>query len=175
MTKTITDFDVKAKIIKVGQKRHLDELIDDPNPAIRKLVAKRGFKEHLDKLIGDKDLIVRAGVAESGNYDHLKQLAKDPSEYVRSAVARRNNLKINDILVKDPNSIVRAGVASVTTDPSHIQALHRDSSPAVRWSLTDNENTPLWRVKDIALHDPDEDTQYGASINYHHRTGNHPR
>lgn len=80
---------IKMKLIGVGQKHHLDKIVNDPDWRVRAEVARRGFKEHLDKLVNDPDVIVRAEVADAGHPEHLDKLVNDPNENVRWVVATK--------------------------------------------------------------------------------------
>lgn len=153
---------LKLRIAKIGQKRHLDRLIDDRDPDVRKAVAERGFEEHLDKLVDDQDILVKSAVINHGHERHLKKIsARDPgmahmivrhpkatkevlddlidhvSPYVRLEVALRGNKEHLDKLVNDYDPIVRQNVALIGADVHHQQLLN-DTSPSVRMDVARN-------------------------------------
>ena len=83
----------------------LDQLVDDPDKFVRRTVAKQ--KYGLERLIKDPSEIVRAAVAELGY--GLEQLINDPDAGVRKKVAgQRYGL---DQLINDPDAGVRRMVA----------------------------------------------------------------
>lgn len=115
-----TELRLKLKIAKVGQKHHLDRLINDDDPRVREAVADRGFKEHLDKLVNDPNSWVRSTVANHGHPEHLEKLITDPERRVRSTVASAGNEDQRLHLMMDDDDAVRmVAVAGANEDTRH--------------------------------------------------------
>lgn len=109
---------IKLKIASVGEKRHLDRLVNDGDAEVRSAVARRGFKEHLDKLVHDHHWFVRLHVAENGQKEHLDKLVHDPEDSVRRSVARKGFIDHLPILLADPNDVNR--IVAIRNSPSYV-------------------------------------------------------
>lgn len=66
--------EMKISIARKGQKHHVDRLVDDPSPSVRKAVAERGFDDHLRKLINDSNRQVRAAAYATRVMNYQKEL-----------------------------------------------------------------------------------------------------
>lgn len=153
---------IKMKITQMGQKHHLDKLVDDEHYAVRSAIAVRGFKEHLDRLVHDDHPDVRMSVASHGHQDHLDKLVHDPSPEVRKVVAKKGSVAnleklkddpdfyvhqaiihrgikhINDRYIDHPDQEIRQELASTTPEESHHAKLMWDPSWQVVSSLASN-------------------------------------
>lgn len=137
--KMYADYDLKRKIIEIGQKHHLDKLADDPEPGVRAMVAERGYKEHLDKLVDDPHPFVREvviipnpnSITPKPHKEHLDKLMKDSSADVRRRVARYGNDEHRDVLVNDREPEVREEAAWYGNQ-GHLDKLSNDPSRYVR-------------------------------------------
>jgi len=69
----------------IAHPKHVNSMINSPNPNMRKLAAFSGENKHLDKLVEDKDPIVRLHVARYGHRKHFEHLVNDPNKKVADA------------------------------------------------------------------------------------------
>lgn len=162
------EYDLKRKIIEIGQKHHLDKLVDDPDPGVRAMVADRGYKEHLDKLVDDPHPTVREVVilpdknsmTTRPHKEHLDKLVKDSSADVRRRVARYGNDEHRDILVNDREPEVREEVAWYGNQ-GHLDKLHNDKSYYVRQVVTTRSKN-IEALKHMSIHDVNPAVKYRA-------------
>lgn len=168
------DDNVRINIAKAGLA--MDELINDPNPFVRRAIVDNGYK--LDHFIYDEDDMVRAAVATQGygldfliydkeirvrkaaakseklNRDQINLLAKDESPEVRLEIAKHGEKLA--MLSKDPSPMVRAEVAN---QGYKLNILIKDSSPIVRSAVAQHG----YGIKTL-IKDPDETVKRIAKL-----------
>jgi len=168
------DDNVRINIAKAGLA--MDELIDDPNPFVRRAIVDNGYK--LKHFIYDEDVMVRVGIANQGCC--LDFLIYDKEMKVRKAVAKNKKLSRNQInlLIKDESPEVRLEIAK---RGEKLAFLSKDSSPMVREEVANqgyglnalvNDPSPVVRVAvanqgfglKSLLNDPNETVKKAAKL-----------
>lgn len=98
--KTSSDIKLKVKIAKMGQKHHLDKLVDDPSAQVRLSVAKRGFPDHLEKYVDDPNYNVRREVAINGSLHQRMKLAdkEDHPEVVAKLIWHKDSKSVPTVM-----------------------------------------------------------------------------
>ena len=168
------DDNVRINIAKAGLA--MDELMDDPNPFVRRAIVDNGYK--LKHFIYDEDVMVRVGIANQGCC--LNFLIYDKEMKVRKAVAKNKKLSRNQInlLVKDESPEVRLEIAKrgeklslLINDPSpmvrkevvnqryKLNILIKDPSPSVRLAVASQG----YGIKTL-INDPDEAVKKVAKL-----------
>jgi len=125
-------------------KEHLDKLINDKDPVIRKQVAENpnATKEHFDKLVNDKDEEVRKAVLRNSPHkEHKEKLSSDKNSDIRANIVHSNkndNEKLGKF-INDPDHFVRLNVAKNTTQKEHLDHLSGDNDSRVRLAVAKNK------------------------------------
>lgn len=125
-------------------KEHLDKLINDPDPRVRKQIAENpnATKEHFDKLVNDENEEVRKAVLNNSPYkEHKEKLSSDKSSDIRANIAynsKDDNEKLGKF-VNDPDDFVRLNVARNTTQKEHLDHLSGDKSSLIRRAVANNK------------------------------------
>lgn len=71
-----------------GDDATLDQLVNDPDEAVRIFVAKAARPQDLDRLVNDPSPYVRMAVAHYGRPEDRQKLLADPSPIVRAEAVR---------------------------------------------------------------------------------------
>ena len=83
MKPKLLTLDQKSALCQIGHPKHLDSLIHDEDPDVRRNVARNGNDKHRDQLVHDEDPNVRWKVAEFGNENHARALLNDKNKDVK--------------------------------------------------------------------------------------------
>ena len=79
----------RKELAKIGHPKHLDSLVHDTDPCVKRLVAKFGNDKHRDQLVHDPSWWIKWIVARNGNENHARTLLKDKEETIQREAAER--------------------------------------------------------------------------------------
>lgn len=95
---------VRQSVALLGKPEHLDVLVNDPEPVVRKAVAQTTTsKEHLNKLVNDEFIVRLAVVANESFTDFELLIRDDDGDIKRTAIERQSNHERQLALRVDPD------------------------------------------------------------------------
>lgn len=147
---------LKLKIAEVGQKHHLDRLVDDPDYVVRATVAYSGrHQDHLDKLVHDPNSKVREAVAMVGNDSNRNKLVKDRDHSVRMVVASHGNQQHVYSLLYDPAPHVRNQAFRKSSDATLFKFFKSTAEEHSKHKMMVDEHARLLIHNNAAEHSDD--------------------